>query len=255
MLDAPYVLPKDLTKINRLDFQHYLLRQASKGNYLAPTNQPNTILDVACGTSIWGKEMAQTFPFATIIGLDLEQIKTTGELPPNYAFVQGNVLEALPFPDDHFEYVHQRLMVAGMPSAQWPGVIRELMRVTKPGGYLELVEAGIEGINLGPQTQAFFQTLSDMSLKRGLDARVIPHLGAYLIEAGLGNVQSNVVPIPIGKWGGRLGELMEKNLLTVLDGLKPHYPVEQFDARIRALPSEWKRYHTHYSYLFFWGQK
>jgi hypothetical protein len=40
LADAPYMLPSDDAEINRLDFQHYLLRYALRGNYLAPIGRP-----------------------------------------------------------------------------------------------------------------------------------------------------------------------------------------------------------------------
>ncbi len=36
----PYDLPKDDQEISRLDFQHYMLRYAFKGNYLGSRFQP-----------------------------------------------------------------------------------------------------------------------------------------------------------------------------------------------------------------------
>jgi hypothetical protein len=56
----PYVLPADLEEMNRLDFQHFLLRQTFKGNYAAPIGEPQSILDVGSGTGRWAREMAQT---------------------------------------------------------------------------------------------------------------------------------------------------------------------------------------------------
>ena len=54
----PYVLPRDLEEMNRLDFQHYVLRQAFKGNFLAPVERPLAILDVGTGTGRWALEVA-----------------------------------------------------------------------------------------------------------------------------------------------------------------------------------------------------
>lgn len=34
-VDATYLLPKDLGEVNRLDFQHFVLRNGFGGNYLA----------------------------------------------------------------------------------------------------------------------------------------------------------------------------------------------------------------------------
>src|SRR5258708_40359840 len=61
---VPYALPKDLAEVNRLDFQHYIYRNVLRGNFLVPLADPTAILDVAAGTGIWGKEMAQQFPQA-----------------------------------------------------------------------------------------------------------------------------------------------------------------------------------------------
>ncbi|WP_223258176.1 class I SAM-dependent methyltransferase [Thermogemmatispora tikiterensis] len=40
----------------------------------------------------------------------------------------------MPFADGHFCYTHQRLLAATIPAQAWPGVVRELVRVTRPGG-------------------------------------------------------------------------------------------------------------------------
>ncbi|MGZ6376614.1 MAG: methyltransferase domain-containing protein, partial [Ktedonobacterales bacterium] len=103
----PYALPRDAEEMNRLDFQHYVLRQAFKGNFLAPVANPHAILDVGTGTGRWAREVATVFPSANMIGLDLntppvdEKAEAGGEemRPPNYGFVPGNILEGLPFAD------------------------------------------------------------------------------------------------------------------------------------------------------------
>jgi len=45
--DAPYVLPSDDKEINRLDFQHYMLRYALRGNFAADAARASP------NTSIW----------------------------------------------------------------------------------------------------------------------------------------------------------------------------------------------------------
>src|SRR5690348_17471363 len=68
---VPYVLPKDMGEVNRLDFQHYMMRAALHGNYAAPISAPESILDVGCGTGRWATEMAQLFPAARVVGVDV----------------------------------------------------------------------------------------------------------------------------------------------------------------------------------------
>src|SRR5262245_65514 len=69
--DLPYVLPKDMGEVNRLDFQHYMMRLALHGNYAAPIGTPDSILDVGSGTGRWAIEMATLFPRANVVGIDV----------------------------------------------------------------------------------------------------------------------------------------------------------------------------------------
>jgi ubiquinone/menaquinone biosynthesis C-methylase UbiE len=220
--EQPYLLPKDLGEVNRLDFQHYVLRSLLRGNYLAPIEQPRRILDVGCGTGQWAIEMAQQFPQAEVIGLDLEQVKVSSSPPANYRFVKGDVLDGLPFESDWFDFVHQRLLFLAIPLSAWPGVIQELARVTCSGGWIELVEGGSSSSNFtpaGPATRQLIGLIGQLAALRGLDSEgeVMRSLDRYLLEAGLINVQRYPIEIPVGEWGGRLGSLMA---IDVREGIK-----------------------------------
>jgi ubiquinone/menaquinone biosynthesis C-methylase UbiE len=96
--------------------------------------------DVGCGTGRWVIEMARTFPGAQVVGLDIEPPQSGQILPPNARFVQANLLDGLPFADRSFDFTHQRLMVLAIPAAHWSAVVGELVRVTHPGGWVELLE-------------------------------------------------------------------------------------------------------------------
>src|SRR5262249_33208036 len=60
-MPASYLIPNDLHESQRLDFQHFIMREAFKGNSIAPINHPLRILDVATGTGRWAIEMAREF--------------------------------------------------------------------------------------------------------------------------------------------------------------------------------------------------
>jgi len=62
---VPYLFPRHPGEIDRLDMQHYGLRQVWGGNYLAPIGRPDRVLDVGCGTGQWGFELCQQFPDAS----------------------------------------------------------------------------------------------------------------------------------------------------------------------------------------------
>lgn len=221
MADAPYVLPSDEQEINRLDFQHYMLRSALNGNYASPLDRPATILDVGSGTGRWGIEMAAVFPNARIVGTDLvpPKVEPGLEIPSNYSFVQGNVLDGLPFPDASFDFVHMRLLLFAIPADKWPAVTRELVRVTKPGGWLESVETGAQQ-NGGPAMDRIVAWITEASLRRGVDPALGPHIGELLHAAGLRQINTNGIQLPVGRYGGRLGNMAAADVFGVVGGVK-----------------------------------
>ncbi|HEU5347115.1 MAG TPA: methyltransferase domain-containing protein [Ktedonobacterales bacterium] len=240
----PYPLPKDMDEVNRLDFQHFLLRTGLRGNYAAPIGQqPTDILDVGCGSGRWAMEMAAQFPNARVVGLDLvpppDEGKSLGHgldtRPSNYLFAVGNILEGLPFPDASFDFVHQRLLITAIPRDRWPAVIQELARVTRPGGWVELAECG-SAQDGGPGYMGLWQSWIDFLAARNVDFTMGKHIGQVLTSGGLANVQQRVLNFPMGNWGGRIGRASATDCLAVGKALRAGIiaqgilSAEQYDA-------------------------
>lgn len=93
-----------------------------------------------------------------------------------------------------FDVIHQRLLIWGIKSVEWPLVIKNLVEGLKPGGYIQLVEAEWISIeNPADQTtrpqlwkQARMQEWSTASF--GMDINVAYKLENWLKEAGLEDV-------------------------------------------------------------------
>lgn len=261
-LDGHYLLPKDLDETNRLNFQHFALRSAIEVNYLAPIANPREILDVGTGSAIWSHELAQEFPSAKVIGLDLEEGKGVAASPPNFEFVQGNLLEGLPFEDDRFDFVHQRLLIGALPASAWPLVIKDLARVTRPGGWVELVESDGDGFKpAGPATEKITRGVIQIAARMGIDTRITATLATLMKDAGLVNVQSRILRMPVGEWGGRLGSLMKTDMAAIEMSFKDgflkllNYTPQEFDALLDEVKQEWETYHSSYIFYFYVGQK
>src|SRR5262249_32972326 len=116
----PYLFPRHASEFDRLDVQHYALREALGGNYLAPVESPSMALDVGCGTGQWSFELCQRFRDAHVVGLDL--VPSKPDRPPRYHWVKANLLQGIPLASDRFDFVYQRLLVVAVPLAMWPGL-------------------------------------------------------------------------------------------------------------------------------------
>lgn len=268
LVGAPYLLPKDMEETSRLDFQHYVIRYALKGNYAAPLSSPRTILDVGTGTGRWAREIAELFPNANVIGSDVveppaDKLSSQGGYdprPPNYTFVAANVLEGLPFADASFDFVHQRLLFLAVPADRWPNVVQELARVTAPGGWVELVESGLL-VNPGPATSTYEGWTQALGRRRGIDMAVTPMVGGYLDAAGLVNTQRRTIEIPLGRWGGRLGQMMAQNIFAAFQSVRPALlgqgitTEQEYNRIMGALMEEWERQHSTTPFYVSWGQR
>lgn len=86
-------------------------------------------------------DLATEYSNSTFVGIDddAERARIEMELP-NAAFLHHNLMEGLPFPDDTFDFVHQRFFTS-VNEADWEKyILPEMIRVLKPGGWVELME-------------------------------------------------------------------------------------------------------------------
>jgi ubiquinone/menaquinone biosynthesis C-methylase UbiE len=78
---------------------------------------------------------------STFIGVDIASMFPNEKVKPaNAGFLQCNVVDGLPFPNATFEFVRQGFMMIAIPEHDWHEmVLTEMIRVTKPGGYIEIM--------------------------------------------------------------------------------------------------------------------
>jgi SAM-dependent methyltransferase len=261
-----YILPKNASEAGRLDLQHHILRHALRD--LATPLEADVIaniLDVGCGTGIWGDEMAQGLPEARVINVDIDPSKRTGAggmavRPPNWHFVQGSILQGLPFPDDLFDFTHQRLLVGAIPPSEWPSAIRELIRVTRPGGWIELLELDDTYHDAGPASVRLEGWTDEVFARRGLSTKFIQQLASVAEAAGLRGTQPRLLDLPVGSWDSPWGELLEQDLLNLLDTLRPmiHQQLNvssaDFSSAVEAARAEWAQRRTTFRFHLVRGQ-
>jgi SAM-dependent methyltransferase len=227
--ESQYVLPSDAAEEERLNLQHFFYKLAQGGNTRVPLRSPRQILDVACGTGIWPREMAQEYPQAKVVGFDINlepledtqrRLSRSGQYPPNFAFLKANALERFPFDDALFDFTHARLMSTWLPGDHYPQVVAEMVRVTRPGGFIEMVDFEVPSTP-SPAATTLMQAAVQLLEKRGLHNGGGPYLAAYLRQGGVIRVQERRVVAGIGRYGAREQRLMVADLLAALRNMGP----------------------------------
>jgi ubiquinone/menaquinone biosynthesis C-methylase UbiE len=196
---TPLIGPKDTTGYDFLDFQHIIVRRVLGGNHQSPLRMPQRILDAGCGTGRWLVEMATEFPGAEVVGVDVVRpdslaplLAPLGVLAKQVAFVEADLRQRLPFPDASFDFAHMRLMHGALLPEHYLFALRELVRVTRPGGWVECAEPGESLYQPGPAYQVLLQWTSTLLRSRGLDPDLGPKLQHLLRQAGVEEVTERV---------------------------------------------------------------
>lgn len=243
-----YIFAESEGEISRLDMQHYMFRWEFGSDYSAPLNAPARILDVACGTGRWARDLARQFPQATVTGFDINQQQLEASLaegarsgrdslPENCAFVVGNALEPFNFPSGVFDLVMARATSSFIGVTQWPGVIAEMARVCAPGGWVELRDFGLAH-SPHPALNELTVKFANLAAARGSYPGAGPYLGNLLRAAGLRNVQARQVATRSGgpRRATRGGRLMLADYLALLDRITPIIAQANIES-----PDRWRR--------------
>lgn len=111
------------------------------------------ILDVGCGTGEITSRLAEEFPRATLVGVDLIESHLAlarsryPELADRVTFREADAFE-LPFTAGSFDLVVCRHMLQSIPQPE--RVLAEMVRVAKPGGLLHLIPEDYDMIFAAP---------------------------------------------------------------------------------------------------------
>jgi ubiquinone/menaquinone biosynthesis C-methylase UbiE len=240
--------------------------------FLAPMHR---ILDVACGSGGWALELAQTYPHLEVMGFDID------ERMINYANVQSraggldnahfrvmNATQPLDYPDNFFDLVNAR-WISVIGTAAWPGTIKEMVRITRPGGIIRITESEDFGLTNSPA----FEKLSQMfihAIKRGGIAfsatgrttGQTPLLARFLRDAGCQNIHLRPFVVDWSAGTQVHGPMVQdhKALIKLLQPYLIKWGVttqEEFDQTYREAEIEMisDDFCGHWNLLTVWGEK
>jgi ubiquinone/menaquinone biosynthesis C-methylase UbiE len=162
-LDSTYIVRDRSNKeeMSRVEIQDKMLTKGQGGVLPELTDKQHLrrVLDVGCGTGGWLMETARTYPtIEKLVGVDISQewlayaraqAKDQG-LDERVEFRTMDALRALEFPAASFDLVNQRLGTSWLRRWEWPKILFECQRVTRPGGIIRVTEGNIVIENNSP---------------------------------------------------------------------------------------------------------
>ncbi len=191
------------------------------------------VLDVGCGTGGWLIEVAKTYPaMSQLVGVDVssrivEYARAQAEAQQVSDRVQFRTMDALrmlEFPTNYFDLVNQRFGNSYLRTWDWPKLLHEFQRVTRPDGIIRVTESNMIVANTPALTR-----LLEMSLDALYQAGHFftpdtngptSQLARLLHQYGLKNVQTRVHPLEY-RAGTAQGQLFSEDMRRGFRTVKP----------------------------------
>lgn len=164
----------------------------------------DVVLDIGCGPAIWTFDMeAAAGPTGRVVGIDFSvgmvaEAAIRAEARGSKAEFRVGDVRSLDLPNDVFDLVTCSLLLLHVDDVD--ASIREMVRVTKPGGRVVAHEPdhqmsvidGTDPVLTERVIRTFFGTLHSPRIGRQLHRR--------FVEAGLGDVSVEAKPLVVNDW-------------------------------------------------------
>ncbi|KAL9555957.1 hypothetical protein MBANPS3_002106 [Mucor bainieri] len=289
---SKYILPNNEEELDRLVQVHFIYKYLFGGNFSAPvkdllssnqsrrnsgsshhqwmqdspsllTLSPPRVLDIACGNGTWILEMATEFPDSQFYGIDILANYPTTVKPANTLFCQHDILDpkGLPYPDDYFDYIHMRQVYSCFSEQDWVTVMKEIKRLLKPGGYIELRDIDPMLNKMGPISSKFFAKFPLLMKKwHGVNILWARRMLEIMNDVGeMVDVHIQVNALPFGS-PGPIGNMIQNSLRSALKSFRSFFeihnslPGRDYDKVIDDIVGETIKYRSYFDYYCCWGR-
>lgn len=128
--------------------------------------------------------------------------------PSNYIPCIGHSLKKMPFEDNTFDVISAKSLWYFVKRDDWEVVLKELHRIIKPGGCIELVVSDFCLINASETYLPWWSRLREGVWKHGLEPLPGGAIPNHLYNVGYKDVHRALIALPRG-WGGQAGHLTD----------------------------------------------
>lgn len=265
-MDTSYLLPSDDREKDRNVLQHFMLKNAFGGCVYPPITDTlkvgGHVLDVGCGSGSWCMDVAHEFPNANFLGIDIIPSFPESIYPSNCKFMIMDILkQPMPLEDDSFDLITMELMGMAIITSQWPGILADLRRILKPGGWIQWIEPDTQAWNSGPACSENIEKFRQVMNLRDLDPYLPRKCESFLQRAEYDNVKRQFISLPLGDWGGPLGKVMATNCVEIMASMGPLFRAsfgwtsEYLERRVELMLLDMKENKGYVNYHLVIGQK
>ncbi|MGB0714017.1 MAG: methyltransferase domain-containing protein [Gammaproteobacteria bacterium] len=176
------------------------------------------LLEIGCGVGAETRHLLDRWPGLTIHGIDISE----AQLSAARAYLGGDVAEgrvslsrmdarSLALPDDRFDLAMTIWVLEHVPDPE--AILRELLRVLRPGGRIILNEVNNNSFRFEPHNpvvQDWWEAFNAFQRDIGADPFIGQHLPAIARRVGFGEIHAEVVPaVSSLREPGRRAELLD----------------------------------------------
>ncbi len=265
-------------ELTRLQIQDQMIT-AGMGGVLPEQPDPTIfrrVLDVGCGTGGWLIEAAKTYPsISLLVGVDvssrmLDYARAQAEVQQvsdRVQFATMDVLRMLEFPADYFDLVNQRFAVSWLRTWDWPKLLQEYRRVTRPGGVIRVTESDMVIDNSSsPAMTRLFAIFLDALCQAGHyftpdKNGALSQLARLLLQHGVQNVQTRAYTLEYRAGtpeGQHFAEDMKRAFRTTLPFMQKWTRVpDDYETIYQQMLSEMQQpdFMAPWNLLTVWGNK
>lgn len=201
-----YMLPCDETEQDRLDFFHAVFKVALRSTQLLHVRPKSNgrFLDLGCGTGIWAIELANAYPDAYVLGLDISAIQPES-IPLNCVFKAPFDYE-LPWliGEGQWDIIHMRMGCGSV--MDWPNLYGRIFNHLRCGAWFEQLEIDFEprcnSRSLeGTWLHFWYQSLKAATKRSKREITHSPEQTVHwLQEAGFSDISHEEVVLPLNPW-------------------------------------------------------